>query len=221
MAEVRDIRGFSYSMFNNNVVTPSIEAGYGPYESLQQAITEINKLFNEDFDTANEQGYNITGYAPPLGLKFGVQANNTLTEYQYKHNINGLGFTIENTTGNNPGIVVIGTGGSGTVMGVVKGVKNGSNNESLVDSGDNKAYIPMATSTVDGLLSKEDKSKLNKLTSTFIEVLEPGIYNVDANFEVEPVATSSTTGGDLEDKVNKIIGILGSLYSDNATFIVE
>jgi len=79
----------------------------------------------------------------------------------------------------------------------------------------------MASTSVDGLMSKEDKGKLNNLTNVFIEVVEPGIYNIDANFEVEPVAASSTTGGDLEDKVNKIIGILGGLYNDNATFIVE
>lgn len=67
----------------------------------------------------------------------------------------------------------------------------------------------------------------------FIEVVEPGIYNIDANFEVEPVAvaTATSSGGsssggnsDLEEKVNRIIAILGHLYDSSngdGTFVIS
>lgn len=63
----------------------------------------------------------------------------------------------------------------------------------------------------------------------FIEVVEPGIYNIDENFEVEPVAVASSvvsggSSGDIEEKVNRIIAILGHLYdssSGDGTFVIS
>lgn len=89
------------------------------------------------------------------------------------------------------------------------------------------------TLNVDGKTITINSTGGSGIPADFIEVLEPGIYNVDANFAVEPiaVATSTSSGGssgggssDLEEKVNRIIAILGHLYNDvdgDGTFIIS
>lgn len=203
-----NVHGFRYQMFNSKDIGPSIEAGYGPYSSLQQAIQTINEIFRDD---PSAEAYTTTGYEPPLGLKFGVESNNIFTEYQYlKGN-----FSYNNTAdggSSDPGIIVVSSkgGGNGTIIDVKKGTT--SQSTTLVTN--NIAYIPMAEAPVnnvggvDGLMSKEDKAKLDKL----IEVLEDGLFNVDANFEVEG-GDSSGSNAELEAKVNRIIAILGDLYN--------
>lgn len=95
------VHGFRYQMFNSKDVGPSIEAGYGPYTSINQAIETILSIFRDD---STAEAYTTTGYAPPLGLHFGVINNNVFTEYEYKSGA----FNINNV---NVGIVPVGSGG--------------------------------------------------------------------------------------------------------------
>lgn len=95
------VHGFRYQMFNSKDVGPSIEAGYGPYTSINQAIETILSIFRDD---STAEAYTTTGYAPPLGLHFGViDNNNVFTEYEYKSGT----FNANNI---NVGIVPVGSG---------------------------------------------------------------------------------------------------------------
>ena len=198
------VHGFRYQMFNSKDVGPSIEAGYGPYTSINQAIETILSIFRDDSEA---EAYTTTGYAPPLGLHFGViDDNNVFTEYEYKSGA----FAINNV---GEGIVPVGSGGSGTITDVVKGKSTDNQPPTLVTG--TVAYIPMAEPQVngqggtDGLMSASDKSKLDSL----IEVLEPGIYNSDESFEVQGQGSADLTA--LQGQVARIINILGSLYDSN------
>ncbi len=195
--------------------------------------------------------------------------------------------TIPIATNNDLGVVQLGYSGSGKNYPVQL-----SNNKAYVNVPWENTTYSAATASAAGLMSSEDKTKLNGIATSaevnqnafstvaidathsvaassktdtltlaagtnitlsvdgktitinstgggtgipadFIEVLEPGIYNVDANFAVEPiaVATSTSSGGssggsssDLEEKVNRIIAILGHLYNDvdgDGTFIIS
>lgn len=208
------VHGFSYYMFNSKNISPSIEAGYGPYSSIESAIQTIQEIFRDD---PTAEAFTTTGYNPPLGLHFGVISSGIFTEYEYKQGE----FTLAN----------VGTGIIPTITDVRKGTVSAST--TLVNNG--IAYIPMVTSDTDGLMAKEDKAKLDKsysIGSQFIEVYEDGIYNVDSNFGVEPsgVGISVNGGGSSQDinvliaRVNRIIEVLGDLFSegnDYATFTIE
>lgn len=185
---------FSYGFYSDDANKPSILAGVGPYNSMIEAITGV---------LAEYQDITLSG-TPPLGHKFCVKENNVATWYTYKSG----NFELSNV---GQGIVAEGSGGGN---GTITDVKKGTTSQSTTLVTNNIAYIPMAEAPVnnvggaDGLMSKEDKAKLDKL----IEVLEDGLFNVDANFEVEG-GDSSGSNAELEAKVNRIIAILGDLYN--------
>lgn len=186
---------FGYGFYSENIDKPSILTASGPYDSIEEAISSILSEYQNISP--------ITG-APPLGHKFGVKTNGTYTWYTYKSG----NFNLENV-----GIGIVPEGSGGGITNVVKGKSTDNEPPTLVTG--TVAYIPMAKPQVngqggtDGLMSASDKSKLDYL----IEVLEPGIYNSDASFEVQGQSSADVTV--LQGQVNRIINILGSLYDIN------
>ena len=106
------IQGFGYQFFNsvkdqtNNRFSPSIIAGYGPYNDLQTAITTILSIYNTDISKPN-----VTLFAPPLGLPFGIISGGKFTEYVYEKGNFEYANTAEGGS-SDPGIVPTGSGGS-------------------------------------------------------------------------------------------------------------
>jgi hypothetical protein len=125
-------------MYNSKDVGPSIEAGYGPYSNIESAIQTIQEIFRDD---PTAEAYTATGYNPPLGLHFGVVNAGVFTEYEYKQG----NFNLANV-----GVGIIPVGSGGTITDVKKGTTSSST--TLVNNG--IAYIPMADSNTDGLMSK-------------------------------------------------------------------
>lgn len=106
------IQGFGYQFFNsvkdqtNNRFSPSIIAGYGPYNDLQTAITTILSIYNTDINKTN-----VTLFAPPLGLPFGIISGGKFTEYIYEKGNFEYANTAEGGS-SDPGIVPVGSGTS-------------------------------------------------------------------------------------------------------------
>lgn len=175
------IQGFAYQFFNslkdsaNNRFSPSIMAGYGPYNDIQTAISTISAMYSTS-------GSGDVTYisAPPLGFKFGVISNGVFTEYQY----NTGNFNYSNTAAGgstNPGIAPSGASiplssvipatasasddttalsiaGARALEAEIAAASGGGvvgvkvNNVSVVDSNTKVANIPAASSSAIGVV---------------------------------------------------------------------
>lgn len=134
------IQGFGYQFFNsvkdqtNNRFSPSIIAGYGPYNDLQTAITTILSIYNTDISKPN-----VTLFAPPLGLPFGIISGGKFTEYVYEKGNFEYANTAEGGS-SDPGIVPKGSGGSITLSDVIPTGQNGDTGSSTTALSTKGAY---------------------------------------------------------------------------------
>lgn len=134
------IQGFGYQFFNsvkdqtNNRFSPSIIAGYGPYNDLQTAITTILSIYNTDI---NKQ--NVTLFTPPLGLPFGIISGGKFTEYVYEKGNFEYANTAEGGS-SDPGIVPTGSGESITLSDIIPTGQSGDTGSSTTALSTKGAY---------------------------------------------------------------------------------
>lgn len=216
------IQGFGYQFFNsvkdqaNNRFSPSIIAGYGPYNDLQTAIASILSIYNTDINNTN-----VTLFAPPLGLPFGIISGGKFTEYVYEKG----NFEYTNTTeggSSDPGIVPVGSGGtnipvaSDNALGVIQlGYTTSATNKFALKTSSNKAYVEIPQ---DYLMSAAQKQAIDAL----VEVYEDGTFITDPNMQPASGGEDYSTLSSRLDRIEAILGqLMGNTAAQDATFIVE
>ena len=174
------IQGFGYQFFNsvkdqtNNRFSPSIIAGYGPYNDLQTAITTILSIYNTDINKTN-----VTLFAPPLGLPFGIISGGKFTEYVYEKGNFEYANTAEGGS-SDPGIVPTGSGGSITLSDTIPTGQSGDTGSSTVALSTKGAYTLAQTIT-------NSNSGVTDVKVNNTSVVTTGVANI-------PVASNSALG---------------------------
>lgn len=176
------IQGFGYQFFNsvkdqtNNRFSPSIIAGYGPYNDLQTAITTILSIYNTDINKTN-----VTLFAPPLGLPFGIISGGKFTEYVYEKGNFEYANTAEGGS-SDPGIVPTGSGGSITLSDVIPTGQSGDTGSSTTALSTKGAYI----------LAQTIANSNSGITD--VKVNNTSIVNSSTKVANVPVASDSALG---------------------------
>lgn len=174
------IQGFGYQFFNsvkdqtNNRFSPSIIAGYGPYNDLQTAITTILSIYNTDINKTN-----VTLFAPPLGLPFGIISGGKFTEYVYEKGNFEYANTAEGGS-SDPGIVPTGSGESIALSDSIPTGQSGDTGSSTVALSTKGAYA--LAQTIANSNSGVTDVKVNNTS-----VVTTGVANI-------PVASDNALG---------------------------
>ena len=174
------IQGFGYQFFNsvkdqtNNRFSPSIIAGYGPYNDLQTAITTILSIYNTDINKTN-----VTLFAPPLGLPFGIISGGKFTEYVYEKGNFEYANTAEGGS-SDPGIVPTGSGESIALSDSIPTGQSGDTGSSTVALSTKGAYA--LAQTIANSNSGVTDVKVNNAS-----VVTTGVANI-------PVASDNALG---------------------------
>ena len=174
------IQGFGYQFFNsvkdqtNNRFSPSIIAGYGPYNDLQTAITTILSIYNTDINKTN-----VTLFAPPLGLPFGIISGGKSTEYVSEKGNFEYANTAEGGS-SDPGIVPTGSGESIALSDSIPTGQSGDTGSSTVALSTKGAYA--LAQTIANSNSGVTDVKVNNTS-----VVTTGVANI-------PVASDNALG---------------------------
>lgn len=192
------VQGFRYQIFNSKDISPSNEAGYGPYASIDQAITEILQIFRVPAQGESVPERTVTGYVPPLGLHFGVISNGVFTEYEYKSGA----FNQANV-----GIGIVPSGGSqGASITLSDNVPTGVNG----DTGNSNVALSTvgAYTLAQRISSASGGSGVTDVKVNGSSVVSNGVANI--------TISGSTDLTPIENRLSRIEAILGDLMGVNA-----